>query len=1317
MTLSVRCLLASALLFCTTGWTFQVIAQGNCENSAQFPLDPVAVTSLGNVQEVSLCIYFQEFTQFTAIQAGGTYVFTATENGYITVREGAVGGVVLAQGVSPVEVSTTTNADLYVHYNVDETCATATVCQVTTVQLLLDCTQPEVSFATSADCTDSTYFITVTISDLGDATTVDITNTGGADTITAVGVGTYELGPFSSIDGVSVTVVHNDDPLCNINSPLFQNPICPELVVCGQPPLEETYCYVANDLSAWSYAAVGGGSLRLRFLRGTIESNFYDQLRIYEGTDNNGDLLFSHDNTTAHNLGPVGSAVLNTIGNYYDVEVYSTIGSIYMEMGSDGSVECATTPTYDPWEWEVVCLDCTIPVANVTVVDDCPNNQFSIPVNVTSTGDGAVVNISYTVNGGAPTIVPDVGVGETIVGPFTINDVVNVTVEHESNALCNIEFGDITDTDTCPNLIVCGAIALEETYCYEGNDIQDWLYQSVGAGTLRLTFGRGTIESNTFDDLSIYDGTDNTGPVLFSHTNAVTYNLGPVGSAILNTSTNFYGVEVYSTTGSLYMEMSSDASVQCSSMADYDPWEWEVVCLDCTVPQVSATVVDDCDTDEFSVPVEVTDTGDGTTVDIVYILDGDTIIVQGAGVGVTTLGPFPLGSTVNVSVEHETNPLCNISLGNFTDTGLCPNLITCGEPALETTYCYGPFDNTSWGYQIVGSGTLRLTFIRGTIESNFFDNLSIHDGTDNTGPLLFSHNSMDIYNLGPVGSAVLNASTNFYGVEVYSTTGNLFMEMSSDGFVDCSSSATYDPWEWVVVCLDCELPDASATAIQNCTDSTFVLPVNIVSTGSGATVNIVYTVNGGPDQSVDGLGTGESELGPFAFGDVVNVLIEHEDNSLCNVTLGDFTNPPICPQIICGAEELMETHCYTFNDNSAWSYELAGGTGALHLTFIRGTIESSTWDRVRIYDGADNTGTLLFSHTNTLTYNLGPIGSAVLNASGNYYGVDVVSTSGGLYMEMESDGIIDCSSSTDYDPWEWEVYCVGCQAPGISYNMVPNCFDRTFTTEVIVTQAPPAEGLLIENVLTGENIMANATGVYGFGPYDQDAPTAFEIIGLDNPLCSYFSDTTTYASEDCVLRTCGFDNFEYCYMNDEDRWYTFQADASVPITIGFLEGQMLPGDFIVVYNGYDENAAVIYQGNNQGNLSGFAVNSQNANNVLTLRINSNATGSCDDGQATTPLRWYVACGAVGVDDMVEGDFSMFPNPTNGLLYINLGNEDHGKLQLRLLDMSGRAVIEQQIVARAGELNTIDMEGLMSGQYMVQLIAEQWVRTQRVQLVR
>ena len=100
-------------------------------------------------------------------------------------------------------------------------------------------------------------------------------------------------------------------------------------------------------------------------------------------------------------------------------------------------------------------------------------------------------------------------------------------------------------------LVVCGNAPLLPTYCYVSSDAQHWNYESSGTGTLRLTFLQGTIESASFDNLRIYDGSNATGALLYQHVGGAV-NLGPVGSGAYTGSTIYDAVEVYSTTENFY---------------------------------------------------------------------------------------------------------------------------------------------------------------------------------------------------------------------------------------------------------------------------------------------------------------------------------------------------------------------------------------------------------------------------------------------------------------------------------------------------------------------------------------------------------------------------------------------------------------------------------------------------------------------------------------------------------------------------------------------------------------------------------------------
>lgn len=1490
------------------GTSLTGLAQGDCLNVDQYPAGSITPDNTGALTTISTCSFEQEYSVITGIISGAPYQFALSSGGYITVRQGTFDGPVIGQGLGTVDVVAVDGSDLFPHWNTDDLCGTAATCQITTVQLVLDCTPATATATIVEDCDQQLFTILVDVTSIGDGASANIVYDvfGFIQTLNVTAAGQYELGPFFFGEEVVLSVEHESDPLCNLNLGLFaETGLCPTIINCGVGPVNQAYCYGNTLTKVWNYVSDGsGGSLVLTFLDGTIQASVSDQFVIYDGTDATGPILFQHTANATVNLG--------------GLFVASTTGAFHLVLTTNGAVSCVDGDLTS-WLWQVECLNCVLPQGTATSVDDCPNNQFSIPVDITNLGDGSAVNIIYIVNNGTPQVVSGAGLGQTIVGPFTVNDQVTILLENDLDPACTISLGNFTDEGNCPNLIVCGSPAIEETYCYTANDSHSWSYSSLGVGTLRLTFERGTIESNTFDDLRIYDGVDATGTLVFEHTNATAYNLGPVGSAVNNALTTYYGIQIYSVTGSLYMEMTSDGSVQCGTSTTYDPWEWNVVCLDCTIPQGTVTVVDDCANSTFTLEVDVTSTGNASTVNIEYTVDGGALQeITGVGLGITSVGPFLFGETVAMTLAHESNDLCDISFGVFSDTGtcpdlidcgtpqndilcfgnnadaryyyqgtgtdplaiyfnsgvingadlvsiydggditapllyqginggdmtgvlavstnpahrltlritsdgftscatntvqvpldwtvdcldcvaptatfsvvqdcdnfqyfidvivtdlgsdnemeitntggaatvsvtgpgtyqigpfvsgtptqvtlvndanslcnlysavlvnpLCPELIVCGDPALVETYCYVASDSRAWAYAAVGSGTMRLTFVRGTIESNTFDHIRIYDGVDATGTLLFDHTNTTTYNLGPVGSAINNVLTTYYGVQVYSATGNFYMEMSSDGSIQCSGSTDYDAWEWNVVCLDCVVPQATAIAIDDCTNSTFTVEVDITDVGDGATAGLEYTVNAGSPQQVIGLGVGTTVLGPFNVGEVVVVTMLHESNAICNVPLGSFTDSGLCPTILCGSTPLVETYCYVANDDQTWWYAVPSG-GTVRLLFNRGTIESNTWDHLTIYDGPNATSPVLFDHANGLTSNLGPVGSAVLSAVTTYYAVDVTSTSGNIYMTMSADGSVQCSTSTNFDPWEWAVQCLGCDAPGVAYDLTLDCIHREYSAEVSITEDPSASGLEIMNMGTGTSQVVNTTGVYVFGPYDIDLPTVFGVTDLATPNCTFTSDPLSVPSDTCVIRSCGYDTYSLCYGNNEDVWYTYQSIEPVPTSINFIQGTMLLGDAIEVYNGYDDTAGSLYQGINGGSLAGFAINSQNAEYVVTLHIRSDGSGSCADGTVGPSLEWFVGCGYVGIDEGSSNAFSLYPNPTDGMLYVNIGNAVRGSVRVRVTDMSGRTVIEQPMNIASGSVSSIDMNGLRNGQYAVQVTTDDWTRTERVQLTR
>jgi len=203
---------------------------------------------------------------------------------------------------------------------------------------------------------------------------------------------------------------------------------------------------------------------------------------------------------------------------------------------------------------------CISPTASFSEVCD-GNNEYSVEVNLSGLGDASEVNI--TNDGGAPAINGITSTGTYTVGPFNLGDVVNVVVEHADDASCNVSYEASDVGSTCPNLLSCGN-PLNQTYCYGNNDNTAFLYTSPFGSEVTLTFLSGLIQSPQ-DEISIYDGTDDSGSLLYN---------GSAGGDLSSVG------PFSAPSGSIYLVVDSDVGGSCrdGSLGLGGGWEWEVDC-------------------------------------------------------------------------------------------------------------------------------------------------------------------------------------------------------------------------------------------------------------------------------------------------------------------------------------------------------------------------------------------------------------------------------------------------------------------------------------------------------------------------------------------------------------------------------------------------------------------------------------------------------------------------------------------------------------------------------------------------------------------
>ncbi|WP_299386368.1 T9SS type A sorting domain-containing protein [uncultured Lacinutrix sp.] len=114
-----------------------------------------------------------------------------------------------------------------------------------------------------------------------------------------------------------------------------------------------------------------------------------------------------------------------------------------------------------------------------------------------------------------------------------------------------------------------------------------------------------------------------------------------------------------------------------------------IIAVSCTPPTGTATLVTDCDNAQFSVDVDVTGLGDGTS----QINDGTTTYAANA-LGIVTVGPYADGTSIALVIENGTDATCDLDLGTFTNT--CPIAGQLCSSAIDiTSIPYTTTDNTA----------------------------------------------------------------------------------------------------------------------------------------------------------------------------------------------------------------------------------------------------------------------------------------------------------------------------------------------------------------------------------------------------------------------------------------------------------------------------------------------------------------------------------------------------------------------------------------------------------------------------------------------
>ena len=223
-------------------------AEAQCLNANQYPGTPTLAPLTGTT--IISAISWQ--TEYSAISnvAAATIYECAIPGGYITIREGAPGGPVIAHGPSPLQWTSTVAGTYYAHWNTNASCGTATTglqSSITYISPATACNNPvaagsAVSTPASA-CPAQSISLTLSGATIGTGLTYQWQSSAAAS------------GPWTNIVGATngsysttqtAPTYYRCEVICSAGTPSFSTP-----VFVNVNPFTQCYCSVTN----------GGGAL------------------------------------------------------------------------------------------------------------------------------------------------------------------------------------------------------------------------------------------------------------------------------------------------------------------------------------------------------------------------------------------------------------------------------------------------------------------------------------------------------------------------------------------------------------------------------------------------------------------------------------------------------------------------------------------------------------------------------------------------------------------------------------------------------------------------------------------------------------------------------------------------------------------------------------------------------------------------------------------------------------------------------------------------------------------------------------------------
>ncbi|REE08277.1 putative secreted protein (Por secretion system target) [Winogradskyella pacifica] len=681
----------------------------------------------------------------------------------------------------------------------------------------------------------------------------------------------------------------------------------------------------------------------------------------------------------------------------------------------------------------------------------------------------------------------------------------------------------------------------------------------------------------------------------------------------------------------------------------------------CAPAAATASIVEDCDNAQFSILVDVTDLGDSTNLEITN--DAGVASTMVTETGEVTVGPFPIGTPVVLTLENENEDTCDVVLDSVLD--FCPTAATTLD-----------YYNLQW--------PAALTFAE-------------NEAADQ---LVFAQ----AYEAGLTDTTTGAAA----GIEAWI------------GYSDTDTDPSGTGWTWEIAPFFSEEGgnnnDQFAVAMQDLglTEGTYYYASR-------------FTLNAGPYMYGGFEGAWDATTNPSGVltvtarlavpGDdcanpiVINTLPYNTTDDTVNYTNFFGNGDSVCNANYLSGNDVVYTYTPSADANiNLGLTELTATWSAIHLLDGCPTDEAtacvgfagSAGSTDRGIEGVDVVGGTTyyivistFATPNSVGYTLDITENTCANATATYTVVSDCGTSGGFNIEVD---ITDMGTATAVTVTDDQ----GNDAQAATEATILTFGPYTNATDVVITIADDNDGTCEQS--------SEALTQLACPPVNDDIATAIAIT-IDEGFCDGSNTNSSNISATDSAELIGD-----CFSGTNaasDVWFTFTVPAdiaSVDVSTDFTGGTLTDTE-LAVYSGIPGNLVEI--GCSQDDGTTILSNGSSYNSLITdLAVTVGETYYVQvDGYTTQTGTFCLDISTNQVLSTVnyesESAFTYYPNPVKNTLTLNAQNTIE---QVAMYNMLGQEVL--RVTPNAVD-SDLDMSNLQTGTYFVKVTIANVTETIRV----